>query len=44
MGRQTDRQPLLQWIGSQAHRDVQKDQRREVKEEKWVERGKGQTG
>lgn len=39
MNGQTDRQPLLQWIGSQAPRDAQKDQR--SKEETYLERGKG---
>jgi len=41
MDRQTDNQPLLQWIGSQAPRDAQKDHRREIKEEIWAESGKG---
>ena len=41
MNGQTDNQPLLQWIGSQASRDAQKDHRKEVKEEIWVESGKG---
>jgi len=41
MDGQTDTQPLLRWIGSQAPRDAQKDHRREVKDEIWVESWKG---